>query len=149
VILTTSIIMLAALVGLTAHASRASNWRDPGARCAWALGAGIAAAVSLLGSLTLSVLTRPVVFVVAALGMLAAGGISAWRASEVLRVRSPSELQVTDAAAPARAVRCGGRRRRGLHLRLAPRGARNVETSGPDDGAPAHGSMPGPEEGEC
>lgn len=82
----TVIVVLAALagwlLGLTAHALRVGQWRDPGARVAWTATAGLATAALLLASLGLCLLTRGAGFLLVLPVGLMTGSLGAWRASQ-------------------------------------------------------------------
>jgi hypothetical protein len=113
----TVIIMLAALagwlLGLADHALRRSRWRDPGARLAWAAGAGIGAAGTLLASLAMCLLTRSAVFLLSIPTASSAGAIGAWRASELLRLSAPPAGRATEHAAAAQVAPSASGRARG------------------------------------
>jgi hypothetical protein len=92
-VITTTISLTGALLcgwlcGLTAHALRATRWRDPGARAAWLAGAGTIAATALIVSITLCLLTRPLAWLLLLAACLAAGALAGWRASQALSLRS-------------------------------------------------------------
>jgi hypothetical protein len=108
------------LAGLTAHALTVTRWRDPGARAAWLAGAGTGAATALITSIAVCVLTLSAIWLLAVAGCLGAGGLTGWRASDALSLRTQAAWQQSQP--PRRLARPGPlararRRQRGFARR--------------------------------